>query len=95
MNKFSKVSILVCTHVHVGMHNKSCGGTLCLDLVDKLKHQIMEQELDISVREQACFGRCEEGVVARIYPRKDFFLYVTKHSLAELVDRAKHSLENE
>lgn len=93
MQKFSKVSILICTHVHIGLHNKSCGKTLSCDLIAKLKQQIAEQELDISVREQACFGRCEEGIVARIYPKKDFFMGVTESSLAELIDKAKCSLE--
>lgn len=89
MKKFSKVSILVCTHVHMGVQNKSCGGALSLALVKQLKQQIIEQKLDVSVREQACFGRCEEGIVARIYPCKDYFLPLTENSLAELINMAK------
>ncbi len=95
MKKFSKVSILVCTHVHMGLQNKSCGRALSLDLVTKLKQQIIEQELDISVREQACFGRCEEAVVARVYPIKTFLCQVTEHSLVELIEMAKHCVEKE
>lgn len=93
MKKFSKVSILVCTHVQVGLHNKSCGGALSLDLLSKLKHQITEQGLDITVREQACFGRCEEAIIARVYPSKDFFIRVTESSIAEMIDRAKSCVE--
>jgi len=93
MKKFSKVSILVCTHVHMGKHNKSCGRDASLDLFEKLKHQVVEQELDISVREQACFGRCEEAVVARIYPNKEYYMQLTESSLSELVDKAKKCLE--
>jgi len=93
MKKFSKVSILVCTHVHMGLHNKSCGGCASLELFEKLKKQIVEQDLDISVREQACFGRCEEAVVARIYPNKEYFIQLTDSSLSELVDIAKKCLE--
>ncbi|NOQ17409.1 MAG: hypothetical protein GQ581_10155, partial [Methyloprofundus sp.] len=90
----SKVSILVCTHVHVGVQNKSCGGNLSQALVKQLKQKIIEQTLDISIREQACFGRCEEGIVARIYPCKDYFMPVTEISLAELINMAKQrSLE--
>ncbi len=92
MIEFSKVSILVCTHVHIGSHNKSCGGDKCFALVEQLKQQILEQKLDISVREQACFGRCEEGIVARVYPCKDYFMPLSKSSLAELVNRAKSYL---
>lgn len=95
MKKFSKVSILICTHVHIGLHNKSCGSAVSGNLVSKLKQQIMELKLDISVREQACFGRCEEGVVARIYPRKDFFMPVTEGSLVELVEMAKQGVEKD
>jgi len=95
MKKFSKISILICTHVHMGLHNKSCGGGLSLELVTKLKQQIMEQELDITVREQACFGRCEEGIVAGVYPEKDYLMGVTEHSLIELIDMAKHRIEKE
>ena len=89
MIKFSKVSILVCTHVHIGLHNKSCGGEQCLALVEQLKQQILAQKLAISVREQACFGRCDEGIVARIYPSQDFFMPLSKSSLAELINKAK------
>ena len=92
MKKFSKVSILICSHIHIGLHNKSCGGELCQTLIEQLKQQIIEQKLDISIREQACFGRCEEGRVARIYPCKEFFMPVTKNSLAELINRAKRTL---
>ncbi len=92
LKKFSNVSILVCSHVHIGLHNKSCGGELCQTLIEQHKQQIIEQDLDVSVREQACFGRCEEGIVARIYPCKDFFMPVTKNPLVELVNRAKRSL---
>ena len=92
LKKFSKVSILICSHVHIGLHNKSCGGELSHSLIKQLKQQIIEQDLDISVREQACFGRCEEGIVARIYPCKYFFMPVTKDSLAELINRARRSL---
>lgn len=95
MIKFSKVSILVCTHIHIGAHNKSCGSDKCFALVEELKQQIIEQNLDISVREQACFGRCDEGIVARIYPCKDYYMPVTKGSLVELVDRAKYYLETD
>ncbi|MCK5830415.1 MAG: (2Fe-2S) ferredoxin domain-containing protein [Methylococcales bacterium] len=95
MKKHSKISILVCTHVHIGVQNKSCGGDLCLALVEQLKQQIIEQKLDISVREQACFGRCEEGIVARIYPCKDFFIPVTKKLLPKLIDMAKQNIEIE
>jgi len=93
MKKFSKVSILVCTHVHMGKQNKSCGRYASLDLFEKLKQQVVEQELDISVREQACFGRCEEAVVARIYPNKEYYMQLTDSSLSELVDKAKKCLE--
>lgn len=89
MIEFSKVSILVCTHIHIGSHNKSCGGDTCVALVEQLKQQILEQKLGISVREQACFGRCEEGIVARIYPSKDFFMPLSKSSLVELINSAK------
>lgn len=89
MIKFSKVSILVCTQIHIGSQNKSCGGEQCFALVEQLKQLILAQKLDISVREQACFGRCEEGIVARIYPSKDFFMPLSKSSLAELINRAK------
>lgn len=95
MRKFSKVSILVCTHTHIGLQNKSCGGDLCQGLVASLKQQIAEQNLDISVREQACFGRCDEGIVARIYPCKDYFMPLTENSLAELINMAKRSVEVE
>lgn len=95
MKKFSKVSILICTHVHIGLHNKSCGRALSIGLVTKLKQQLIEQELDVSVREQACFGRCEEAVVARIYPKKDFFTQVTEHSLVELIEMAKYCVEQD
>lgn len=95
MKRFSKTSILICTHIHEGLHNKSCGGTLSLDLVSKLEQQIMEQELDISVREQACFGRCEEGIVARIYPQKEFFMGLSESSLEELIAMAKNHIEIE
>jgi len=93
MKKFSKVSILVCTHVHMGKHNKSCGGCASLGLFKKLQQQIVEQELDISVREQACFGRCDEAVVARIYPKKEYYMQLTDGSLSELIDYAKKCLE--
>jgi len=93
MKKFSKVSILVCTHVHMGLHNKSCGRSAGLNLFEKLKQQIVVQGLDISVREQACFGRCEEAVVARIYPNKEYFMQLTDNSLSELIDNAKKCLE--
>jgi len=95
MKKFSKISILVCTHVHIGLHNKSCGRCGSLDLVAKLKQQIEQQNLDISVREQACFGRCEEGVVARIYPRKEYLTQLTESSLEKLINRAKSDVELE
>lgn len=89
MKKFSKVSILVCTHVHMGVQNKSCGGDLSQALVKQLKQQIIERKLDVSIREQACFGRCEEGIVARIYPCKNYFMAVTESTLAELINMAK------
>lgn len=92
MIKFSKVSILVCSHIHIGLHNKSCGGNECHALIKHLKQHIIEQKLDISVREKACFGRCEEGIVARVYPSRDFFMPVTKESLAALIDKAKHNI---
>jgi len=95
MRKFSKVSILVCTHIHIGLHNKSCGGDLCQVLLAQLKKQVAVQKLDVSVREQACFGRCEEGIVARVYPGKDFFMPLTENSLAELIDLAKCNVESE
>lgn len=93
MKKFSKVSILVCTHVQIGLHNKSCGKLQSLDLISKLKDQIENQGLDISVREQPCFGRCEEAIVAKVYPKKDTFTQVTEASLAELVKTAKGNIE--
>jgi len=93
MKQFSKISILVCTHTRLGLNNKSCGGSLCESLLEKLKQQILENNLDISVREQVCFGRCEEGIVARIYPGKDFFTEVTEESLAEIITTANSYVE--
>lgn len=95
MKKFSRVSILVCTHVHMGLKNKSCGGELSLAIVEKLKQLVIEQKLDVSVREQACFGRCDEGIVARIYPSKEYFLPVAECSLVELIELAKCNVELE
>ena len=93
MNTFCKISILVCTHTQLGLKNKSCGGSLSQSLVEKLKQQIAEKELDISVREQVCFGRCEEGIVARIYPGKEFFMQVTEASLPEIIAKANSYVE--
>jgi len=85
VKQFFKISILVCTHTSLGVQNKSCGGAASQNIVKKLKQMIIDNDLNITVREQACFGRCEEGVVVRIYPGKEFFTHVTEHSLPKIV----------
>ena len=90
------ISIVVCTQIRLDSGKKLCGGSQSHVLIEVLRKLLSEEELDIPVREQVCFGRCEEGIVMRIAPGKEFFSNVTKDTLPNIINQAKkYLIEND
>jgi len=81
----SQLSVSVCTHTR--SQQLSCGTRGSLRLISQLKTLLDSQGLTLTVNEQVCFGRCEQGVVMRITPEGDFFTRVDENSLQTIIDQ--------
>jgi predicted metal-binding protein len=94
LNSQNAISIVVFIDTRDSV-KKSCGGSGSQQLVEQLKEELKKRKLEILVREQICFGRCNDGIVMRIAPGKEFFTEVNTETLAEIIRLAEYySLQN-
>ena len=64
MHTSSEKKILICTNYRANKRNPSCGAKGSLELLDALK----SKQLDISIEEAPCMGRCQQGPNINILP---------------------------
>lgn len=77
--------LLVCVNERLGHGQKSCAGSGSRALIKRLKKLFAENGIQFEIVEQACLGRCEEGINMRIAPGGPFFSEVKEQDLERVV----------
>ena len=76
-----------------------CAGTGCrahgsMELVDELRRQLQEQELDdVEVRATGCHGFCEKGPLVVIFPQEIFYCGVQIKDVAQIIAKTVRNNE--
>jgi len=79
--------LVVCINQRFGYGQKSCVTSGSLKLIPQIKQLLKAGHLDISVVEQVCLGKCEQGPTMRIAPGGPFFFEVSESNLPDIVQQ--------
>lgn len=82
--------LVVCVNERFGIGQKSCAGRGSRELIQKIRRQLAERQLDYPVTEQVCLGRCEQGIVLRIAPGGPFFTGVKPRDIPAIIQALQH-----
>ena len=89
------VRLVVCINERLGAGQPSCVGRGNLDHIARMRQMITDAELDVTVVERVCLGRCEEGPVMRIAPGGKFFTDIDTESLPRVLAELESFVERE
>lgn len=78
--------LVVCVNERLGHNQRSCAGSGSRALIELLKQRADSRELSLSISEQVCLGRCEQGIALRIAPGGEFFYGVTEQDIDTILD---------
>jgi (2Fe-2S) ferredoxin len=81
--------LLVCTNFRANPNNPSCAAHDSRLLLDKLKTDLANNNIEIEVVESPCMGYCKIGPNARLAPNGAFFHGISTKNLAQLIKAAK------
>jgi (2Fe-2S) ferredoxin len=88
------VRLVVCVNQRLGIGQRSCGGSGNLVHIEKIRELIDAAGLDVTVVEQVCFGKCEQGPVMRIAPGGRFFTGVDESVLSHIIDELESFIQH-
>lgn len=83
------VRLIVCINERLGTGQRSCVESGSLDYIRDLRSMISEENLDVTVVERECLGKCEQGPVMRIAPGGRFFTDINEVSLPLIITELK------
>jgi (2Fe-2S) ferredoxin len=82
----SEKHLVVCVNERLGHKQKSCAGSGSRGLIELLKQRADSRKLSLSITEQVCLGRCQQGIAMRIAPGGEFFYEVTEQDIDTILN---------
>jgi (2Fe-2S) ferredoxin len=85
-----KNHIFVCTSCRINGQQKGlCYSKDSVDIVQKFMEEIEEYDLsgDVMVTNTGCFGICEKGPIAVVYPEGIWYGNLTEESVEKIVEQ--------
>jgi (2Fe-2S) ferredoxin len=82
-------SILICTNLRHETSGTSCAARGSCVLKAQLLQEIVQQQVQISVKEIQCLGECDTGPNLRFLPNGKLYRHVTAELLTNIVNDAK------
>ena len=85
-----KYHVFVCTSCRInGVQKGFCHAKGSVDLVQRFMEEIDERELsgEVMVTNTGCFGICDKGPVAVVYPEATWYGNVTGDDVADIVEQ--------
>jgi NADH:ubiquinone oxidoreductase subunit E len=87
MRSNSQIRLVVCVNERLGLGVKSCAGSGSRQLIELIRQQLAERNLDYVVDEQVCLGHCEQDIALRIAPGGPFFLQVVRQDIPHIIEQ--------
>lgn len=78
--------LVVCVNERLGHQQKSCASSGSRELIGLFHQRASFRNLTLSINEQVCLGRCQQGIAMRIAPGGPFFLEVTEQDIDDILD---------